>query len=154
MASSSNGEKDQSEQWPHRNRRDHIYSQEVTRKLLKLRRPTARWEEGFLNFFVSSGGLKAFDEKVDTRMVIRAVDTCVDYEAIPSASSPRARISCPCTSMPTGPASSFGSMIEAGGLQTLRSAMPRIHSSISDSIQTVHLGPSDRDRGNRPSLMR
>lgn len=30
----------------------------------------------------------------------------------------------------------------------------RIHSSISASTQTAHLGPSDRDLGNRPSLIR
>lgn len=49
---------------------------------LKKNATVARWEEGFFNFYVSSGGLKAFDEKeVDTRIVIRAVDACVDYEA-------------------------------------------------------------------------
>lgn len=42
----------------------------------------SRWEEGFYKIYVDSWGLKAFDEKeVDTRITIRAVDACVDYEA-------------------------------------------------------------------------
>lgn len=35
-----------------------------------------------------------------------------------------------------------------------RSAIPLIHASISSSTHTVHFGPSDRDLGKRPSLIR
>lgn len=35
-----------------------------------------------------------------------------------------------------------------------RSAIPLIHASISSSTHTVHLGPSERDLGKRPSLIR
>lgn len=50
---------------------------------LKKNATVSRWEEGFFNFYVSAAkGLKSFDEKeVDTRLVIRAVDACVDNEA-------------------------------------------------------------------------
>lgn len=45
-------------------------------------------------------------------------------------------------------------MTGLSAIQTIRSATSRTHSSISDSTQTVHFGPSDRDLGNLPSLIR
>lgn len=43
----------------------------------------------------------------------------------------------------------------SGGLErSYFSAIPLIQSSISASTQTAHFGPSDRDRGNLPSLIR
>lgn len=49
---------------------------------LKANPEYAKSQEGFFNFYVGDGGLKVFDEKeVDTRIVIRAMETLYDYEA-------------------------------------------------------------------------
>jgi hypothetical protein len=66
---------------PHGDARDYAHYDDFI-ACLKKNATVSRWEEGFFNFYVSASGLKAFDEKeVDTRIVIRAVDACNDYEA-------------------------------------------------------------------------
>lgn len=66
---------------PHGDARDYAHYDDFI-ACLKKNATVSHWEEGFFNFYVSVGGLKSFDEKeVDTRLVIRAVDACVDYEA-------------------------------------------------------------------------
>lgn len=66
---------------PHGDARDYAHYDNFIASL-KKNATVSRWEEGFFNFYVNANGLKSFDEKeVDTRIVIRAVDACVDYEA-------------------------------------------------------------------------
>lgn len=66
---------------PHGDLRDYAHYDDFI-ACLKKNATVSRWEEGFFNFYVSPSGLKSFDEKeVDTRIVIRAVEACVDYEA-------------------------------------------------------------------------
>lgn len=66
---------------PHGDARDYAHYDDFIASL-KKNATVSRWEEGFFNFYVNASGLKSFDEKeVDTRIVIRAVDACVDYEA-------------------------------------------------------------------------
>lgn len=66
---------------PHGDARDYAQYDDFI-ACLKKNATVSDWKEGFFNFYVSTSGLKSFDEKeVDTRIVIRAVDACVDYEA-------------------------------------------------------------------------
>ena len=66
---------------PHGDARDYTHYDDFI-QCMKRSSAVSGWEEGFFNFYVGSLGLKSFDEKeVDTRIVIRAVDACVDYEA-------------------------------------------------------------------------
>lgn len=67
---------------PHGDARDYAHYDGFI-QCMKRRSSVSRWEEGFFNFYVDKWlGLKSFDEKeVDTRIVMRAVDACNDYEA-------------------------------------------------------------------------